>query len=98
MDALTAAMPEARTRDERRRAAFEGGHALLQNVVGGVVEAVVMEPGDLEVQDGTRVLSVDEVMRDGLVDGHRNRSRAIRLVSGVNGDGLIVHGLVRSLW
>ena len=55
---------------ERPASAFEGGDSLLQNLVGGVGDARVVEP---EFLDGADRLGLLEVLKDegsGLVDGH----------------------------
>ena len=50
-----------------------------------------MESRYLEVEDGAGVFGINEVVRHGQVDGHRNRPGPVWLVATVDGNGLIVH-------
>ena len=86
----------ARRDDQGRRAVLQRGDALLQHFVGGIVEPVVVEPRDLEVQDGAGVLGVLEVVRHRQIDGHRHGPGAIGLVATMDGNGLVVH-VIQSL-
>ena len=56
-------------------ALLESRDPVLQHVIGGVVETVVVEPGRLEVEDGSGVGGVVEFVGDRLVDGHGDRAR-----------------------
>jgi hypothetical protein len=51
-----------------------------------------VEARHLEVEHGTGVLGVDEVVGHRLVDGHGHGPGAVGRVAAVDGDGLVVHG------
>ena len=82
-------MPEAST--SAGRPSLEGGDALLEDVVGRVVDPVVVESRRLQVEHRAGVLGIDEVVGHRLVDGHGHRPGAIGAVAAVDGDGLVVH-------
>src|SRR3984885_6109171 len=86
----------ARSHHQGRRPPFEGADALLEDVAGRVVEPVVVEAGRLQVEHGTGVGGVDEVVGHRLVDRYGHGPRPVGCVATVDGDGLVVHGLTRS--
>ena len=88
----------ARRQSEGGCSAFEGGEALLEDVDRRVIHPVVVESGDLEVEDRTGVLGIGEFVSHGLVDGHGDRAGPVGRVAPVNGDGLVVHAFRHSLW
>ena len=77
--------------DEGRRTSLQCRNALLQDFIGGIVEPVVVEPRDLEVQNGARVRGILEIVRHRQIDGHCHGAGAIGLVATVDGNGLVVH-------
>ena len=66
-------------------AALEGGHPLLEHVVGRVVDPVVMEARRLQVEDLAGPLGALELVGDGLVDGHGGRTGRLPVVAPVDG-------------
>ncbi len=84
--------------DKRSRATLKRGNALLQDIVRGIVDPVVVKSRYFEIQDRARVFGVDEIVRNGLINGNGDCSCAIGLITAVNGDRLIVHRICHSSW
>ena len=81
----------ARGQCQSAHAAFERRHALLEHVDGGVVDPVVVKTRRLQIEDRGGVIGVDEIVGDGLVDGHRHGPGGIGVVVAVDGDRLVAH-------
>ena len=58
---------------QRRDTALDGGHALLQHVIGRVHDAGVDVARHLEIEEVRAVLGIIEGVGGGLVDRHRRR-------------------------
>ena len=57
-------------RGQSRNAAFQGGHALLESLLGGVGQAAVDVAGLAQIEAGLGVVTVVEHIGRGLIDGH----------------------------
>ena len=73
-------------------AAFHGGHALLQHIVGRVHDAGVNIAGHGQIEEVGAVLGVVKFVGDGLVNRHRHRvSGGLAFIAGVDGLGFELH-------
>jgi hypothetical protein len=83
----------ARGQRQSGDAAFHGGDALLQHVLGRVHDAGVDVARHLEVEQVGAMLGAVEGVGGGLVDGHRHRlGGGLGRVAAVYGKGLDLHG------
>ena len=75
-------------RRQSRRAAFERGHALLEDVGGGVHDARVDVAELLQREQPAGMVGILKQVRRGLVDGHGARAGGgIGRLAGMNGEG-----------
>ena len=72
--------------------ALQCGDTLLEDVVRGIIYAVVVKSRDRQVHDRISVFCVNEVVGYRHIYGYRDSARAVRLVASVDRDGLVVHG------
>ena len=81
----------ARAQDHRSSPAFQCREAPFQHVVRRVVEPVVVEAGNLEIEDGSSMRRVVELMGDRLIDGYRDRSGRVWRVATMDRHRLVMH-------
>ena len=81
-------------RGQSRNAAFQGGHAFFESLLGGVGQAAVDVAGLAQIKAGLGVVTVAEHIGRGLIDGHGPGAagRISLFLTGVNLQGFKVQG------
>ncbi len=80
-----------RAHGDRPHPLLQAGHAPLEHVDRGVVDAVVVKTGGLQVEDRSGVGGVHEIVGHRLVDGDCYRPGAVRRIAAMDGNCLVTH-------